>query len=134
MDDHERLRDPDVVGIRAEAHVPGFGRQSLDEIGGEILAVPVGEQNLVDDLLVFVGDGDGVRGAFRRNEGVGSGLDDGAVKLGIDQRVPSEPGVGPADDQFIVKDGDGYFFSNVFKGKTASSFSLEVNSCSFPLI
>jgi hypothetical protein len=32
-----------------------------------------------------------------------------------DRALRSEPGVGPAYDQFIVKDGDGYVFSNVFQ-------------------
>ena len=85
IDDHERLLGPDVLGVPTEVHGPGFGRQGLDEIGGEVLAVPVGEEDLVNDLLVFVGDGNGVRGPFGRNERFRSGFHDGAVQFGEDQ-------------------------------------------------
>jgi hypothetical protein len=48
------LLGPDVLGVRTEGDVTGFGRQSLDEVRSKVLAVPVGEKNLIDDLLVLL--------------------------------------------------------------------------------
>jgi hypothetical protein len=94
--------------------VSGFRRQGLDEVRGEVLAIPIGEKDLINDLLVLLGYGNGVGSPLCCDERFRAVFDDCAVKLGIDQGVPPEPGIGTADNEFIVEDGDGYLFRNVF--------------------
>ena len=48
----------------------GFRRQGLDEVRGKVLAIPIREKDLINDLLVLPGHDNGVRGSglLDRNE------------------------------------------------------------------
>jgi hypothetical protein len=46
-------RQDDVVAVGVVQQVPGVFRQSPREPGGEVLAVPVGRKDILDDLCVL---------------------------------------------------------------------------------
>ena len=113
-EDDDRLHEQ-VVWVRAVQHEPRVLRQGLDEIGGEVPARPVRSEDLADDLVILRCDGDIAGLAFVLLEHLHPGGHDAAVELGIDDAPPSEPGVGPPDEELVRKDRHGHLLDKVLQ-------------------